>query len=93
LVLCAGWALLAVVSPTSADDADDQADLERVIERATAEIRLDPQALEPYLTRALAFVKTRAFDNAIADYNEAIRIKPDRSQTYADRGSLLRVKG
>ena len=33
------------------------------------------------------------FDDAIADYNEAIRLRPQHALTYFNRGSAYRKKG
>ena len=42
-----------------------------------------------YYDRALAYAKKRDFDKAVADYTEAIRLKPDLAEAYWGRGNVF----
>ena len=43
--------------------------------------------------RAIAFAKKGDFDKEVADYTEAIRLKPDLADAYYGRGLALGKKG
>jgi tetratricopeptide (TPR) repeat protein len=48
---------------------------------------------EDYLRRGEAAAASRDFDQAIADYNTAIRLRPDYAEAYNDRGHAYHWKG
>jgi tetratricopeptide (TPR) repeat protein len=56
-------------------------------------IRKDPQEVEAYCTRGLAYAHKKDYDKALADLNEAIRLDPKRGSTYRHRGSIYEQKG
>lgn len=48
---------------------------------------------EAYLKRGEAAAGMHRYDAAIADYNEAIRLRPDYAEAYNDRGHAYHWKG
>ena len=48
---------------------------------------------EAYLKRGEAAAGAHKYDDAIADYNEAIRLRPDYAEAYNDRGHAYHWKG
>jgi tetratricopeptide (TPR) repeat protein len=48
---------------------------------------------EAYLKRGEAFARAHHYDQAIADYNMAIRLKPDYAEAYNDRGHAYHWQG
>jgi eukaryotic-like serine/threonine-protein kinase len=62
------------------------------IEQFSAGIRIKPSA-ELYDERALVHVGAKQFDKAIADYTEAIRLRPRYTSLYFDRGSANLAAG
>ena len=46
-----------------------------------------------FSNRALAYKKKGQWDNAINDYDEAIRLKPDFAEALSNRGNVYRKKG
>jgi tetratricopeptide (TPR) repeat protein len=55
----------------------------------------EPEAnrISAYINRGLAFKVKGAYDRAIADYNEALRLRPGDPLTLNDRGGALRLQG
>ena len=49
-------------------------------------IRLRPDDVEVYICRGLAKVELEQHDDAIMDYNQALRLKSDSALAYAYRG-------
>jgi tetratricopeptide (TPR) repeat protein len=79
-------------------DANDIYDM--AIERYTNVISIDPNYADAYYKRGNAYSRRgnaysskEDFDKAIADYNQAIRIKPDDASAYADRSWAYYLKG
>ena len=54
--------------------------------------RRDPEANEAYNNRALVYRDKGDFDAAIADYDEAILLKPNDARAYGNRGEIWRLK-
>ena len=78
--------ILATLLPTlNAGETADAATLEQIIKQATAAIRVDPSALEPYLVRARAHAERGAIDNAISDLTELTSRARQRKTTGGDR--------
>ena len=46
-----------------------------------------------FTNRGLAYKNKGLWDRAIADYDEAIRLKPDFAQAFSNRGNIYRKKG
>jgi Flp pilus assembly protein TadD len=83
-ILCPlGGNLLAQENPKTAEAHYKQAeellkknqDAKAIVE-ATQAIKLKPNYWEAYSVRGMAYARTRAFDKAIADLSEAIRLNP-----------------
>ncbi|GMO49719.1 MAG: hypothetical protein Pg6C_12630 [Treponemataceae bacterium] len=49
----------------------------------TAAIQIMPDLAEPFFNRELAYRKKKQYDNALSDFNEALRLLPGRSK-YAE---------
>jgi hypothetical protein len=52
-----------------------------------------PSGAEFYLRRGEDFSSVQDYERAIADYNTAIRLKPDYAEAYNDRGFAYYLKG
>ena len=46
-----------------------------------------------YLMRGDAYLEVKDYDHAIADYSQAIRLKPDYAEAYNNRGFAYSLKG
>ena len=99
LALCAALAAVAPARGASQPDHDDcnSSDVERNIagcarvaedETESAKVRAIAR-----VGRALALDRKGDLDGALADLSEAIRLNPDDSLAYSDRGVLWREKG
>ena len=53
---------------------------------------LDPEDATAYVERGLAYYKKGEYDEAIADYDEAIRLNPKYAAAYESRGFAYRQK-
>jgi tetratricopeptide (TPR) repeat protein len=60
--------------------------LNSVVEDATEEIRTDPNAPEPYLLRAEAYLRQLRFQDSIRDASTAIRLDPKCALPFTIRG-------
>ena len=56
-------------------------------------IRIDPDYATAYNNRGVVYYKQGKFDEAIADYTQAIRIDPNFALTYSDRGNAYDEQG
>jgi tetratricopeptide (TPR) repeat protein len=56
-------------------------------------LSLDHSASDYYSARGFAYHGKKDYDRAIADYNEAIRLYPDRPTTIKNRGRAYEAKG
>lgn len=66
----------------------------RVVTAQPASVATEPLAdAEAYLKRGEAFADAHKYDEAIADYNMAIRLRPDYAEAYNDRGHAYHWKG
>ena len=68
------------------------ADQNRYQEAIDRKLAVAPEA-EAYIKRGIARRKTRQFEAAIEDYDQAIRLKPDSAVAYFDRGNANRDLG
>jgi len=48
---------------------------------------------QAHLNRGFCYALTRDYDQAIADFTETVRLKPDSAQAYFNRGIAYREKG
>jgi tetratricopeptide (TPR) repeat protein len=55
---------------------------DNMIANASQAIRIDPKFIRAYAIRGWAYSKNRDYDKAIADYTEAIRLRPDDLLSY-----------
>ena len=56
--------------------------------RLRAAIRLDPKDSAAYESRAFAWLEKNETDKALADFNSAIAICPEKAVLYAGRGRV-----
>jgi tetratricopeptide (TPR) repeat protein len=63
------------------------------IQAATLAIYYDPGAVNPYINRSWAYAEVRAFEKAIEDCNEALRITPKNAMAFNNRGLVYEKKG
>ncbi|MGZ5025674.1 MAG: DUF6165 family protein [Methylobacter sp.] len=56
----------------------------------SASINLDPKQPSAYSNRGIALNKLKRFDQALADYDQAIALKPDFAEAYSNRGGALK---
>ena len=66
---------------------EKNADSKKVIEYLNEAIRLKPND-EAYNNRGLVYYKLGQYREALADYNEAIRLNPDVADVYSNRGTI-----
>ncbi len=52
-----------------------------------------PNLATAFMNRGLAYKKKSQWDRAIADYSEAIRLKPDNAQVFNNRGNAYFFNG
>ncbi len=80
--------------PTTAVPKKEESLLLRKLKKASAEPQVSNQQLDAqaYFERAMARAKND-FDGKIADYSEAIRLDPERSMAYNNRGWARHQKG
>jgi tetratricopeptide (TPR) repeat protein len=71
----------------------DRGDIDNALADFTESIRLDPQQVESYGGRALAYQKKGEFAKAIADVSECIRLKPEVGKAYYLRGLVYQQIG
>jgi tetratricopeptide (TPR) repeat protein len=62
------------------------------IAKYTEAIEKNPKNANAYTDRALAYKEKKDYDKAIADFNEALRLKPE-AFVYYDRGVIYREMG
>ncbi len=96
LAMVLGGPALAAPGPTDADLCSTaKADVR--VAACTRLIRLSgldsTNRASVFYDRAVGFTQLGAADPAIADYTEAIRLKPDLVQALNNRGALLRASG
>ena len=98
--------LIAICLATSSIRAESEADrlvyegiddfnarnLDAAIEKFGQAIAKDPKEVSAYNNRGLAYKDKKDFDKAIADFNEALRLKPDWFP-YFNRGIAYYEKG
>ncbi|MCX7310932.1 MAG: caspase family protein [Alphaproteobacteria bacterium] len=68
-------------------------DYVRVIEDATASLKIDPSQVALYNLRGSAYYDRGEYDIAIADFNDAIRIGLPHQTILHNRGNAYRSKG
>ena len=54
---------------------------------------LAPNDADTYINRGHAYAKQGAYDRAIQDYDQALRIAPDSGEAYLGRGDAYSSKG
>ncbi len=67
-------------------------DYEEAMREASLQIQQMPYAYY-YIERGLLYMENYEFDEAIADYKEALELEPDNVYAYSNMGDVLRVKG
>ena len=70
-----------------------QGHIDMAITEYTNAILLDPELVEAYVNRAIAYISKGQYDQAIADCNKAIELKPDIVEGYSTRASTFMWKG
>ncbi|SMC62357.1 tetratricopeptide repeat protein, partial [Sporomusa malonica] len=56
-------------------------------------ISLNPQYVEAYNNRGIAYHNKGQYDLAIADYNSAIQLNPQSAEVYNGRGNTYQLRG
>jgi tetratricopeptide (TPR) repeat protein len=59
----------------------------------TCPAKVNPQSAYAFQHRGNAWNKMGEYDNAIADYSEAIRLNPQDPDAFSSRGHALNSKG
>jgi peptidoglycan/LPS O-acetylase OafA/YrhL len=67
--------------------------IRKAVEYLNEAIRLQPNIVESYRIRALAYTKLDQYQRAIEDDNEAIRLKPNFVSAYTNRGFIYLLLG
>jgi tetratricopeptide (TPR) repeat protein len=67
-------------------------DWNAAIKAATLAIYYDPDAVNPYINRAWAYAETGAFEKAMEDCNEALRLTPGNAMAFNNRGLVYEKK-
>ena len=80
-----------VVSPTLLDNVRIQYEL--ILQDLTRAIDLSPRFAYAYYNRANIYFALERTDEAIADYNEALRLQSDMADAYFNRGLAYIKKG
>lgn len=65
----------------------------QAIQAATLAIYYDPEAVNPYINRSWAYAEISAFENALEDCNEALRLTPKNAMAFNNRGLVYEKKG
>jgi tetratricopeptide (TPR) repeat protein len=65
----------------------------QTIQAATLAIYYDPGAVNPYINRSWAYAEVGAFEKAIEDCNEALRLTPKNAMAFNNRGLVYEKKG
>lgn len=68
-------------------------DYSKAIEHYSNAIKLNPETVETYNNRGIAYSDTCAYDRAIEDLNKAIELNPNDAEFYNNRGIAYRSKG
>lgn len=71
----------------------DRADYPGAIEHFSQALALNPQLVEAYNSRGMAYSYIGEADLAIADFDQALALDPDYAVGYCNRGSIYRLKG
>ena len=107
MIRAAGLAILFLAAGTQIAQADFTQEIRRCDSDGThPDIRIvactrniqsgrftGPNLAVAFMNRGLAYKNKSQFDRAIADYSEAIRIKPDNAQVFNNRGNAYFFKG
>ncbi len=72
-------------------DSNNVTSVEQAIPHFTEDIRQNPTA-KAFSTRGMVWYGNNDFDNAIADFSEAIRLNPAASEHYGRRGNCWSMK-
>jgi tetratricopeptide (TPR) repeat protein len=86
-------AQLATIHFWRAVHANRKGDYVRVIEDASASLKIKPSQVELLNLRGSAFYDRGEYDIAIADFNDALRIGPPHSIIFHNRANAHRSKG
>jgi len=74
-------------------DGKKYTDPTKAIEYLNNGIKLQPDSVDAYNNRGLAYGKLGQYQRAIEDFNKAIRLKPDYPDAYCNRGfSYVKLK-
>jgi tetratricopeptide (TPR) repeat protein len=77
-------------------ELNDAGDYAEAVEKLTEAIRLDPQYAPAYSSRGFAYLHTGRSQEAIQDYDEAIRLAPEnpnQADDYYNRGFVYQTTG
>jgi tetratricopeptide (TPR) repeat protein len=91
MLIAGGWIVAACADDQS--DCRDGKDVELKIERCSALITADGKDAIAFYSRGAAYQTRGDADKAIADYNQAIALKPDYAAAYENRARAFVDKG
>ena len=91
MLVTGGW-IAAAYADDKADCRGDK-DVELKIRSCTALIERDAKDAVAYYNRASAYQTKGDVDRAIADYNQAVTLKPDYAAAYENRARVFASKG
>jgi tetratricopeptide (TPR) repeat protein len=74
------------INETNAGGLISKADFINDLSKYSSMIKSDPKNYDTYLKRAALYSRVADYDRAIADLNEAIRLKGDLAEAYHQRG-------
>ena len=88
-------ALAGTTALASAPESDSRTNNDKVtpVEGLGAKATTNPNSAEAYFHRGNAKLRNGDLDGALADYGEAIRLKPDMHKVFANRGYVKQAKG
>ncbi|MCB0166741.1 MAG: tetratricopeptide repeat protein [Anaerolineae bacterium] len=73
-----------------ADVYNEQEQYDKAIEEYSKAIELDPQYVDAYNYRGIAYANSEQYEKAIVDYNTAIELNPKYRWSYFNRGNAYR---
>ena len=72
--------------------AHDEKDYDKAISDYSKAIELNPNFVEAYSNRGVAFAYKKDYDKAILDYSKAIELNPEYAKAYSNRGNAFAYK-
>jgi tetratricopeptide (TPR) repeat protein len=83
----------AVITAAAVFAQSGTEDLDKEIADYTQAIRINPNNVDAYNNRGIAYGRKGDYDRAIADFNQAIRLNSNYTEAYVSRGVAYHDKG